>query len=411
MALQRDTRPNYIGRWDAASTEQPQGAFRNRTTPGDGSYLDQDWANDWGGFFSSLLKAPTISNPSGVDANGNIDEVGASQYFDQLMDIIRDNGFSTGDFIVSRNDLTSRGFSRVNNLPFVHPGSSTFTGTFTEDTSYPGTVPRRIAINQRNGDVWVFDDPTTGNDIVYRLSGGSWSQVGTFPSQSVTDLAINDVTGDVYAVGATSNQVYRLPSGTTTWGVLKAEPSGAIQLTSVAVNPFNGDLYVIDQQGFGSDDRLYKLPGADGSREWSDLGDINNGSRSIVVDNARSQLYMANTSTNNIDRYLENPPTSSSFVAMPTVFNSSESIFRDTRNGDLYVGAGVPTGGAIYRLPGGYGSLDDWVEVAPPSPVLTNVADFSLNEINGDMWVVDLNGIYRSPGTIIQSAAYWWVRD
>jgi hypothetical protein len=78
MALQRDTR--YPGRWTASTGGHPQGAFKNRTAPGslDGSYIEQDWANDWDGYFSSLLGA------AGLTANGNVDAVGASQYFDAL---------------------------------------------------------------------------------------------------------------------------------------------------------------------------------------------------------------------------------------------------------------------------------------------------------------------------------------
>lgn len=78
MALKRNER--YPGRFSNPTTGQPQGAFKNRTAPGaqDGSYLEQDWANDWSGFFSSLLSA------AGVTPNGNVDAVGASQYFDAL---------------------------------------------------------------------------------------------------------------------------------------------------------------------------------------------------------------------------------------------------------------------------------------------------------------------------------------
>ena len=78
MALQRNTK--YPGRYDNPTAGQPQGPFRNRTTAvsTDGSYFERDWLNDWSGFFSSIL------NAQGVSANGNVDAVGASQYFDAL---------------------------------------------------------------------------------------------------------------------------------------------------------------------------------------------------------------------------------------------------------------------------------------------------------------------------------------
>ena len=82
MALNLPNR--YPGRFNPPSAGYPEGSFKNRTAPGalDGSYLEQDWANDKEGFFQSLLDA------AGVSADGNVDEVGASQYFSSLQAFI-----------------------------------------------------------------------------------------------------------------------------------------------------------------------------------------------------------------------------------------------------------------------------------------------------------------------------------
>lgn len=79
MALQRDT--HYPGRWTTGNAAHPQGAFKNRTAPGalDGSFIEQDWANDWDGFFARLM---TIA---GMTANGTVDTATASQYYDALL--------------------------------------------------------------------------------------------------------------------------------------------------------------------------------------------------------------------------------------------------------------------------------------------------------------------------------------
>ncbi|AFC22741.1 putative tail-fiber protein [Vibrio phage vB_VchM-138] len=76
MALRRDV--TYSGRFTPATTERPQGGFKNRTSPTseDGSYLEEQWLNDLDGFFGSLLNA-TNTTP-----NGNVDEAGNSQLFD-----------------------------------------------------------------------------------------------------------------------------------------------------------------------------------------------------------------------------------------------------------------------------------------------------------------------------------------
>lgn len=78
MALKRNER--YPGRFSNPTTEQPQGAFKNRTAPSaqDGSYLEQDWANDWSGFFGRLLTVADIT------ANGDVDTALSSQYYDAL---------------------------------------------------------------------------------------------------------------------------------------------------------------------------------------------------------------------------------------------------------------------------------------------------------------------------------------
>lgn len=81
MALKLNER--YPGRFNSPTTQYPQGSFKNRTAPGakDGSYLEQDWANDKLAFFSSLLSG------AGLTANGSVDTVGASQYYDALKKI------------------------------------------------------------------------------------------------------------------------------------------------------------------------------------------------------------------------------------------------------------------------------------------------------------------------------------
>lgn len=75
----------YPGRFNNPSPEYPQGSFKNRTTPTaeDGSYFEQQWANDHLAFLSSLLDG------AGVEANGAVDEVNASQYYDALLQIIQ----------------------------------------------------------------------------------------------------------------------------------------------------------------------------------------------------------------------------------------------------------------------------------------------------------------------------------
>lgn len=84
MAINLDER--YPGRANPKSLSYPQGSFKNRTSPTskDGTYLEQDWANDWAGFFQRMMVV------SGISPNGAVDTAESSQYFDALSKIISD---------------------------------------------------------------------------------------------------------------------------------------------------------------------------------------------------------------------------------------------------------------------------------------------------------------------------------
>lgn len=83
MAINLDDR--YPGRANPKTLNYPQGSFKNRTSPTskDGTYLEQDWANDMLGFFQAMMKK------AGISANGNVDTAQASQYLDALIQTMR----------------------------------------------------------------------------------------------------------------------------------------------------------------------------------------------------------------------------------------------------------------------------------------------------------------------------------
>jgi len=97
MAINLDDR--YPGRANGKTLSYPQGSFKNRTSPSssDGTYLEQDWANDIAGFLQSLMSA------AGMTANGTVDVVGASQYFDALRNLLLGGGQTWQDLSGSRS--------------------------------------------------------------------------------------------------------------------------------------------------------------------------------------------------------------------------------------------------------------------------------------------------------------------
>ncbi|WP_454864586.1 hypothetical protein [Pseudomonas rhizophila] len=148
MALKLNER--YPGRFDNPSADYPQGSFKNRTTPTakDGSYLEKDWANDKEGFFQSLL------SESGIVADGDVDKVGASQYYDALSAL-----FGSG--------------RRINTREFKTPGEYVYTPT-------PGTT--KIIVRCVGGGGAGCGAPATGAGVASAgAPGGSGSYaVGVF---------------------------------------------------------------------------------------------------------------------------------------------------------------------------------------------------------------------------------------
>jgi hypothetical protein len=141
MALKLNER--YPSRFNNPSDGYPQGSFKNRTTPTskDGSYLEQDWANDKEGFFQSLLSAAV------VQANGSVDRVGSSQYFDAMKSIIASAGVS---------------FSNITGKPTTLSGYGITDGML-----------------KNTGGIGSTLNTPTASDTNAALAGGLWSLAGT----------------------------------------------------------------------------------------------------------------------------------------------------------------------------------------------------------------------------------------
>lgn len=84
MALNLNDVPEYAGRVNAPNADYPGGSFKNEVTPGvsaDGTPLEEQWQNDWLGFFQKLLTDAAIV-PSGVP-----DTAVSSDYFDAAVQL------------------------------------------------------------------------------------------------------------------------------------------------------------------------------------------------------------------------------------------------------------------------------------------------------------------------------------
>lgn len=224
MALQRYLR--YPGRFANPTTEQPQGAAKNRSAPGieDGSYLEADWLNDMFGFLSYML------SKSGIAANGTPDNATASQYAqalalltlsrtDPFADIKADGTVTTALANLGLSGVVSGSFPI--GMPFYWPNATmpnvlnpawsgmTFlkwNGATFSAATYPElamVVPGLRLTEARGEFIRVWDDgrnvdagrallSAQGDAIRNIVASGLWGERGTPPTGQITGAAYFD---------------------------------------------------------------------------------------------------------------------------------------------------------------------------------------------------------------------------
>lgn len=211
MALQRDTK--YPGRFTTATTAHPQGLFKNRTTSTsqDGSYLEKDWLNDWDGFFGSLL------SKAGMTPDGNVDAVGASQYFTALQDVVMRGDYVTAGgtanaiTITHGTPITSYKDGQV----FRFKASATNTGATTIKVDALGVITLYGNAHQAlqgneivaNGYCIAVYSSTLSRMILLRCTGAPEQIANGLQSQHAVTL------GQLNAAVLSPNGYQKLPNG------------------------------------------------------------------------------------------------------------------------------------------------------------------------------------------------------
>lgn len=187
MALKRNER--YPSRYENPTTQHPQGAFKNRSAPGaeDGSYLERDWANDWSGFFESLL------SEAGIQPDGTVDYVGSSQYYDALVAATKaflgtaaaaDVGNSTGqipDMSYFTSLKNAQGWSKRPDGIIEQWGSATIStqGTlFSFPIPFPNTCFQVVLSDVGSGTISYGASPTSASQ--FRVYASNLTQAVTF---------------------------------------------------------------------------------------------------------------------------------------------------------------------------------------------------------------------------------------
>lgn len=197
MAINLDDR--YPGRTNGKTLSYPQGSFKNRTSPTakDGTYLEQDWANDQLAFFQSLIK------DAGMTANGLVDTVEASQYFDALRDVIRRGLYNSAVAGGTADTITASYSPAITTLTngmtlYVRAASanSTTTPTFQADSTAAKTIVKGSNEALLAGDIkgaghwlelqydsvldkWVLQNPAIGVGFTQLITSNGWQMLPT----------------------------------------------------------------------------------------------------------------------------------------------------------------------------------------------------------------------------------------
>lgn len=207
MSLKLNER--YPGRFNNPSADYPGGSFKNRTTPDakDGSYLEKDWANDKEGFFQSLLSA------AGITANGAVDKVGASQFFDALLAL---GQAQSGTAYTAASP--SAGLHDITPTPAI--------------TSYSPNQRFQVA----------FSANSNGSDLL-RVSGISYKSIKQYSGTGtkVTAIFYAGQISDVVYDGADWVMLDQLPAKTDLVNTVRIDvaSTAALNLTSAAPNTRN----------------------------------------------------------------------------------------------------------------------------------------------------------------------------
>lgn len=159
--------------------------------------------------------------------------------------------------------------------------------SYVRKPTYPGSGIKGMAYNPNTDVLWACS-----STVVYKLEGGSWSSVGTYPGTVATGLAIDISNNNVYVIDFSTNEVYLLTGGTGTWSTVSPSPPEASWL-DIAVDGSNSDIFLVKSSGTSNMARLT-------SGTWSTYSGT--GWHHIDVNDVTSEIYV----TDSNDLYYNN---------------------------------------------------------------------------------------------------------
>lgn len=264
------------------------------------------------------------------------------------------------------------------------------------------TVPTSVCpegFYETAGDVWAIKhhdyqtDNTGGIVKMLPNNGTTWQEKPILDDTGWLNIAINNSTGDVWALNYHDSRIRMLPYNGTTWQDMPTFPHRWEGTYALSVNSTTGDVWAIEYDG-----SVLMLP--NGSPTWVDMPDPGNDAPStwydISVNSTTGDVWAINRFGGSV-KILPKDGLSWQDAPPATIGGASwYGISVNSNTGDVWA---LRDDGTVIMLPNNSSSWE-----MKPALDVSPLGHISVNSNTGDVWVVTYNGIVKM---LPNGAASW----
>ncbi len=231
------------------------------------------------------------------------------------------------------------------------------------DLNAPSELWLDVAVNYLTGDIFAC----SANLNVYKQTGGTGLWVDqSAPAASWKGITVNSNTGDVYACETTTNDVYKQTAGTGSW-VSQSFSSG--DPYAITLNESTGDVFV----GTSIDNSIYKQTGGTGT--WDDQSAPSISVTGVSVNYITSDVFICSIG----GTVYKQTAGTGSWVDQSAPTNNWAGIDVNPLTLDIYL-CSDSTDEYIYKQTGGTGDWNTIIDVGA-----SNLSDVDINQNNNDI--------------------------
>jgi hypothetical protein len=241
------------------------------------------------------------------------------------------------------------------------------------------------------GDVWATNpyDPATevrGTVKILPNNGSSWQDKPGFGDSGWVNMAINNNTGEIWAINHWGSWIKKLPYNGTSWQDMPTFPASFQGSYGLAVNSSTGDVWAMEYNG-----SVLMLP--NGSSSWIDMPDPGNDAwgtwYNLSVNSSTGEAWAINSYNGSVKMLTNN---GTSWQNMPAISGNDQwcqyGISVNSNTGEVWALRGD---GMVMMLPKNGLSWETKPAVgSAPSP--TAWFDISVNSNTGEVWAISTDG-------------------